>query len=182
MSLDSLNINKDWTLFLDRDGVINQKRDNDYVKTIEEFIFLDGVIDAVKLFNSIFQRTVVVTNQQGIGKGIMTERNLEEIHGYMLDELKKENAIIDAAYFAPQLKAENSIYRKPNVGMGAKAKRDYPTINFSKSVLIGDSESDIEFGINLGMKTIFLQNGRNIDTKADFVFNELKDVAKELKK
>lgn len=181
MSLESLNINKDWTLFLDRDGVINQKRDNDYVKTIEEFIFLDGVIDAIKLFNTLFQRTVVVTNQQGIGKGIMTERNLEDIHGYMMKELNANNAHIDKAYFAPQLRDAGSIYRKPCIGMGAEAQKDFPEIVFSKSILIGDSESDIEFGINLGMTTIFLQNGRNEKTKANFTFDNLSEVANALK-
>lgn len=180
MNLKDLNINKDWSLFLDRDGVINVKRDNDYVKNLDEFIFIDGAKNAVSKLSGIFKRIVIVTNQQGIGKGLMTESNLEEIHGYMMKEIENAGGKIDQAYFAPQLKQENSIFRKPNIGMGALAKRDFQEINFSKSVLIGDSESDIEFGINLGMVTVFLQNGRNETTKADFVFNDLKEVAEQL--
>lgn len=180
MNLSNLHINKEWTLFLDRDGVINEKRDNDYVKNIGEFVFIEGAKEAIEIFTETFNRIVIVTNQQGIGKGLMTESNLKEIHGYMMDEIAAHGGHIDKAYFAPQLKQERSIFRKPNIGMGALAKRDFPEINFSKSILIGDSESDIEFGINLGMKTIFLQNGREETTKADFIFENLAAVAKQL--
>ena len=168
-------INSEWTLFLDRDGVINQKIDDDYVKKIAEFQFVDGVLESLKNFGSTFGRIVVVTNQQGIGKGLMTESNLNEVHGYMLEKIQQSGGRIDKIYFAPNLAAENSNYRKPGTGMGLKAKEDFPEIDFEKSLLIGDSESDIEFGINLGMKTVMLKNNRQIESKADFICENLKE-------
>jgi histidinol-phosphate phosphatase family protein len=168
-------IDNSWTLFLDRDGVINQKIDDDYVKNIEEFKFIEGVLESLDQFDKIFQRIVIVTNQQGIGKKIMTEGNLSEVHGYMMQNIIKNGGRIDQIYYAPQLTSENHIDRKPNPGMGHRAKQEFPEIDFSKSLLIGDSESDIEFGINLGMKTIMLKNNREVESKADFICQNLKD-------
>lgn len=181
MTLKDLNINKDWTLFLDRDGVINIRLIDDYVKQLNELKIIDGVPEAISIFNTLFNRIVVVTNQQGIGRGMMTEEDLEMIHGFMKNVVVEAGGKIDKFYFAPQLKAENSNYRKPGTGMGLKAKDDYPEINFEKSLMIGDSESDIEFGMKLGMKTIMLTNDSNHITKADYIFNNLRAVATKLK-
>lgn len=147
-----------WTLFLDRDGVINERLVGDYVKNPEDFHFKSGVLEAVAAFSKIFGRIIVVTNQQGIGKNIMTERNLSDIHRYMISEIQKHGGRIDAVYFAPQLAQENSEMRKPNSGMALQAKRDFGEIDFAKSVMIGDSDSDIVFGQNLGMITVKLAN------------------------
>ncbi len=179
--MDFLNdINSEWTLFLDRDGVINQKIDNDYVKSIDEFEFIPGVLNTLKDFASLFGRIVVVTNQQGIGKGLMSESNLQEVHGYMLEKIQDAGGRIDQIYFAPQLASENSNYRKPGTGMGLKAKEEFPEIQFEKSILIGDSESDIEFGINLGIKTVMLKNNRQLESKADIICQNLNDFKNQL--
>jgi D-glycero-alpha-D-manno-heptose 1-phosphate guanylyltransferase len=156
--LGKIRIDQTWTLFLDRDGVINQRIVGEYVKSIDEFHFIPGSLASIARFSELFGRIVVVTNQQGIGKGIMTARNLEEIHRYMQSEIEKHGGKIDAVYFAPQLSSENSEMRKPNTGMAHQAKRDFPEIDFSKSVLIGDSDSDIIFGQKLGMITVKLDN------------------------
>lgn len=74
-------------MFLDRDGVINKRIVDDYVKNWNEFEFLDGVIDAVKKFSTVFGKIVVVTNQQGIGKRVMRPEDLELIHKNMVYEL-----------------------------------------------------------------------------------------------
>ncbi|UKN01407.1 HAD-IIIA family hydrolase [Paracrocinitomix mangrovi] len=181
MELNDLKIDKSWTLFLDRDGVINERLIDDYVKQINELRILDGVPEAIALFNELFGVTVVVTNQQGIGKGMMDESDLELIHGYMNNVFENKGGKIDKFYFAPQLAKEGSDYRKPGTGMGLHAQKDYPQIDFSKSIMIGDNESDIEFGMKLGMKTILLTKVRNISTKADYIFDTLHSVAKTLK-
>lgn len=181
MSLKALNPDRKWTLFLDRDGVINHQIANDYVKHIEEFKFIDGVLDALTHFAGIFGRIVVVTNQQGIHRGIMTEAQLHLLHDYMLDVIHTAGGRIDKIYFAPQLATESGYYRKPGVGMGLHAKKDFPEIDFSKSLIIGDSETDIEFGIKLGMKTIMLKKGRNLSSKADYMFENLQEVSQALK-
>lgn len=181
MNLKDLSIDKSWTLFLDRDGVINHQIANDYVKTPAEFKLVDGVLDAITYFSGIFGRILIVTNQQGINRGIMTEEQLTILHGYLLDLVKLSGGRIDKIYFAPQLATESGYYRKPGVGMGLHAKKDFPEIDFAKSIIVGDSETDIEFGTKLGMKTIMLTKGRNVSSKANYIFENLRDVSTELK-
>ncbi len=148
------------TLFLDRDGVINKRLIDDYVKSVDEFVFEEGVPEAIAKLSKRFERIVVVTNQQGVGKGLMSEKTLQEIHRYMKGEIEKAGGHIDAIYFCPDLKNTKSLYRKPNIGMGLHAKRDFPEIRFNQSVMIGDSISDMKFGKKLGMKTVFISNDK----------------------
>jgi histidinol-phosphate phosphatase family protein len=184
MILKKINIDKSWTLFLDRDGVINKKIENDYVKKWEDFEFMPGVIEAFKIFTSIFGRIIIVTNQQGIGKGLMSEKELSEIHKKMLSEIQKAGGKVDAIYFAPQIKESNHTDRKPNVGMALKAKKEFPEINFRKSVMAGDSKSDMEFGSKLGMIKILINQDNSIARKhpelVDFFFYDLNKFSTEL--
>lgn len=173
MNLKSLNIDKSWTLFLDRDGVINKKLENDYVKHTTEFEFIDGVLNALRILNSIFGRIVVVTNQQCIGKKIIQTEDLELIHKNMMYEINFMKGRIDKIYFSPYLNSENHPTRKPGIGMALQAKTDFPEIDFSKSIIVGDSMSDMEFGKNAGMKTVFISNDINNDTKINYNFKSL---------
>jgi len=152
------NIDASWTLFLDRDGVINQKRDNDYVKTIEEFVFLPGAVQAIDALSHLFGRVVIVTNQQGIGKGLMTDDDLTDIHNHMLSQIEAHNGKIDKVYYCSELAHTNPACRKPNTGMALQAQADFPEIDFSKSVMVGDSDSDMEFGKRLGMHCVRIGN------------------------
>ena len=176
MTLKTLNIDKSWTLFLDRDGVINKRLENDYVKHWIEFEFLDGVFDALKFFNSLFGKIEVVTNQQGIGKRLYRVEDLELIHKNMLYEISYHGGRIDKVYFSPHLSSENHPTRKPGIGMALNAKKDFPEIDFSKSLMIGDSMSDMEFGKAAGMKTVFISEEKKRDAKIDFNFTSLNDV------
>lgn len=173
MTLKDLNIDKSWTLFLDRDGVINKKLDNDYVKHWIEFEFLEGTLDALKILNSVFGKIVVVTNQQGIGKGIYRTEDLELIHQNMLYEVGYLGGRIDKVYFSPYLNSLNHPTRKPGIGMALAAKNDFPQIDFSKSIIVGDSMSDMEFGRNAGMKTVFISEEKKNDSRIDFNFTSL---------
>ena len=179
-NIQTLPIDQTWTLFLDRDGVINERLIDDYVKQLNELEIIKGVPEALHTFTRLFGRIVVVTNQQGIGKGMMTAADLSIIHGFIAEVIEQAGGKIDQFYFAPQLATENHIDRKPGIGMGLRAQREFPEIDFSKSLMIGDSESDIEFGMNLGMKTVMLKNGRNLSTKADYIFETLYQVSQEL--
>lgn len=156
MNLKNLKIDKSWTIFLDRDGVINEKLEGDYVKKIAEFRFIDKAKDAIKLFSDFFGNIVIVTNQQGIGKGIMSEVDLIAIHKYMVAEIESHGGRIDRIYFSPDLADENSITRKPNTGLAVQAKKDIPDIDFSKSIMVGDSQSDMQFGRKLNMINVLI--------------------------
>ncbi len=150
------NIDRSWTLFLDRDGVINKKIDGDYVRSIDQFEVLPGVIDALQIMSQHVGKIIVVTNQQGVGKGLMSTSQVEAIHEHFKDIVKSVGVHIDALYYAPQLAEENSIMRKPNIGMAMQAKADFPDIDFNKSIMIGDSISDMEFGKGAGMHGVYI--------------------------
>lgn len=147
-------IDKSWTLFLDRDGVLNEHRPEDYVKNESEFVWIDGSREAIRDLSKVFGRVLVVTNQQGIGKGLMSEYDLEKIHWKMQHEVEEIDGKIDRVYHCPHLAQVKPKCRKPETGMGEHAKADFPDIDFHKSIMIGDSGSDIEFGNRLGMMTI----------------------------
>ena len=146
------------TLFLDRDGVINVKLDKRYIQNHSEFEFMPGAQKAIALLSTIFKRILVVTNQQGIGKGLMTQNDLNFLHDYMLTELAKSEGRIDKIYFCPHLVSEQCGCRKPNPGMIQQAKLDFPEINLGNSYLVGDSPSDIEAGERMNLVTIRVDN------------------------
>lgn len=169
-------VDQDWTLFLDRDGVINDRKMGGYIETIEEFQFLPGVVEAITEFSKIFKYIFVVTNQQGISKGIMTESNLSDIHRYMTDQIELAGGKIDACFHAPGLKATDTARRKPFPGMALEAKEKFPAVDFSKSIMVGDTDSDIQFGKNLGMKTVRIKTVEPIGITADATVNNLKEI------
>lgn len=176
MTLKSLNIDKSWTLFLDRDGVINKKLESDYVKHWIEFEFLEGVFDALKYLGNLFGKIVVVTNQQGIGKKLYHVEDLEIIHKNMLYEISYHGGRIDKVYFSPYLDAEKHPTRKPGIGMALAAQADFPQISFAKSIIIGDSMSDMQFGKTAGMITVYISEEPVKDEKIDFNFRSLNEV------
>ncbi len=181
MSIKSWNIDPTWTLFLDRDGVINTRIVGGYVTSPEEFIFIEGAAAAIAALKRYFHRVIVVTNQQGIGKGLMTERNLLEIHTYMCDEVHKMGGNIDKCYFAPNLRGAEDDMRKPGPVMAELAQMEFPEIEFKHSVMIGDTDSDIVFGRNLGMKTVLVRSQEKTSEKADLTVDNLMDFLKHLR-
>lgn len=184
--LNQLPIDKTWTLFLDRDGVINLHYPNDYVKKWEEFFFLEGVLDALKDLSQIFRRIIVVTNQQGVGKQLMSNEDLEHIHAEMLREVRKYGGRIHAIYAATDLIANDiKKLRKPATGMAKQAKKDFPEVDFTKSIMVGDTGSDMQFGKNAGMITVYVgdelklkQTEKNL---VDYYYDSLEAFATHLK-
>tara|TARA_B110000444_G_scaffold163404_1_gene152740 strand:- start:49 stop:552 length:504 start_codon:yes stop_codon:yes gene_type:complete len=142
------------TLFLDRDGVINVKLDGQYVKNTDEFEFMIGAETAISKLSKIFNRILIVTNQQGIAKGIMSDKDLDALHNYMLFELKKNGGLINKIYYCPHFDSERCNCRKPNPGMIQQAIIDFPEIEIEDSYLIGDSDTDIIAGNKMGLITV----------------------------
>lgn len=175
MKTDKNSINISWTLFLDRDGVINRQIKGDYVRDISRFEWLPGSLEAITGLSRMFGRIIIVTNQQGIGKGLMTKADLEDIHQYLQNSIKSAGGKIDKIYYCPYLSTENQPCRKPDIGMALQAKADFPDINFEKSIMVGDSASDMEFGKNAGMKTAMIHESGafNNTIKAHWEFNDL---------
>ncbi len=170
------NIDKSWTLFLDRDGVINQRNFEGYITNTNDFIFNPNFLTSIPTLSKLFGKIVIVTNQQGIGKGVMTEKDLIEVHNYMLNEIIKIGGRVDEIFYAGNLKNALNNRRKPLPAMGYEAQQKFPEIIFNKSIMIGDTNSDMLFGKNLGMKTILMKSKEHITEKADLEiknFNEL---------
>lgn len=170
-------------LFLDRDGVINERLPGDYVKSPETFRPAPGFTEAIRLLSGVFDPIIVVTNQQGIGKGLMNEHQLTEVHNYMLGIAGNAGGRIDAIYCCPHLKVENCTCRKPATGMAWMAIQDFPEINSEDTWMAGDSHSDMEFADKMGFRKVFIRG--NADAAAekssiqpDFIFDSLYDFAR----
>ncbi len=144
------------TLFLDRDGVVNVRMPNDYVKNPDAWLPTEGLDEALRLLAPHFQRIVVVTNQAGIGKGLMTEADLAAVHAKMFTLAEASGGRIDRAYHCPHRPDASCSCRKPATGMAWLALVDFPDIDFSQAWMVGDSRSDMEFGQKLGMRTVLI--------------------------
>jgi D-glycero-D-manno-heptose 1,7-bisphosphate phosphatase len=144
-------------VFLDRDGVINRKPSEDRtISRWEDFDILPGVEEAIARLNATGRKVIVITNQRGIALGKYTEKDLEMLHARLREHLAQHHAHIDAIYYCPHDRGVCDC-RKPGPGMFEQAFRDFPQASGINSVMIGDSISDIEAGVRLGMRTIFIQ-------------------------
>jgi len=176
-----LNSERFPALFLDRDGVINRRIEGGYVKTPAEFEFLEGVPQAIALLNKFFSPIIVVTNQQGIGKGLMSEAELEQVHHYMLKTLENQGAHIDRIYHCSALESAGDPCRKPSPGMALRAKKDFRQIRLRHSVMVGDSISDMIFGSRTGMLNVFIgkpEAARKYPGLIHLCFDSLADFAR----
>ena len=176
------NIDSSWTLFIDRDGVVNDEKHLDYIHTWDEFKFYEGVKEAFQIFNEKFGIIIMVTNQRGVAKGLTKIEDLHLIHKNMLHEIENAKGRIDRIYFCTDMESVN---RKPNAGMGLQAIKDFPSIDLSKSVMIGNTIGDMEFGRNLGVPiNIFIKSTHPLlgvqHPMVDMVFPDLLSVAKAL--
>jgi histidinol-phosphate phosphatase family protein len=142
---------------LDRDGVINVEQKNDYVRSWEMFNFSKNVLKSFSILNKHFKHIIVVTNQRGVEKKLMSIDDLHEIHQHMIESIQRNGGKIDKIYFCTSLSDED-LNRKPNPGMAFQAKHDFPEIDLSKSLIVGNSSSDMQFGRNSGMHTVFVLN------------------------
>lgn len=154
-------------LFIDRDGVLNVLRHNDYVKNPDELEILPGVAEAIALCRPHFDFIFIATNQQGIGKGLMTEADLQAIHSKLLSEVPG----IDKIYHCPNLEREHSFMRKPNIGMALQARREHPGLKLKECVMVGDSMTDMLFGHRAGMTTVLVEDNSDCATAQPWLVN-----------
>ncbi len=164
-----------WTLFLDRDGVINRRKIDGYILSPDEFHLLAGVREAVFEFSKWVLRILVVTNQRGIARGLMTETDLGAVHARMHMLFQEFGVSIDRVYYCPHDQNTGCACRKPGTGMPRQAKKDFPVINFSRSIMIGDTTSDLQMGRDLGMVCIHVGNQVIAPELYDIHLDSLKD-------
>ena len=182
---DLSQIDKSWTLFLDRDGVINYENQGTYVRNWAEFIFYPRAIENIAFLNKRFQRIFLATNQRGITRELMTLADLADIHKQMLKAIEQGGGKIDRIYSCTDAEV-SSPCRKPNPGMAFEAATDFPGTDLKKSLMVGNNISDMLFGKNAGMKTVFLRTtSPDLDLPheaIDFHFDDLDAFARALEK
>jgi D-glycero-D-manno-heptose 1,7-bisphosphate phosphatase len=138
------------TAFLDRDGTINVKaHEGAYVESVEDFRYLPGAQEAIRLLAEAGWRVIVVTNQRGVALGRMSLEAVDDIH----DRLRL--LPVDAIYVCPHAEGVCDC-RKPGIGLFEQAKRDFPGIDFGRSVMIGDSQRDMQAGERAGCRTVLV--------------------------
>jgi len=141
-------------VFLDRDGVLNKKMpEGKYVTAPDELKLLPGAVQAVKRLNQRGWLVFVITNQRGIARKVLTKSDLDAVHKKLEDALQTAGAHLDGIYVCPHEEGCCNC-RKPKPGLLFQAKKDFPQIDFGKSIVIGDAESDIEAGKAAGCKTL----------------------------
>jgi len=183
-------------VFLDRDGTINEEMG--YINHISRFKVFNYAFDAIKIFNNLGFKVIVLTNQSGLARGYFNEDLLTRVHQRLLDQANKKKAKIEKIYFCPHHK--NGVIekykidcdcRKPKPGMLLKAKQEFD-ISFENSYLISDRYKDIQFAQNNDVKSILVMTGYGLgehthqikewSQKPDFVCENLLDAAKVIEK
>jgi D-glycero-D-manno-heptose 1,7-bisphosphate phosphatase len=171
-------------IFLDRDGVINEVLSHrvKFVNQPKDFYLLDGVGEAIKIFNEAGFKVFVVTNQGGVGLGFMEESVLQDVHTKMTADLKVFGAEIDDVAYCPHKPKAGCACRKPKPKMILDLA-DKHQIDLAKSYMIGDREPDIEAGKEAGVKTILVgERADQQEVKADMCFPALFSAAKVISK
>lgn len=176
-----IHIDSSWILFLDRDGVINKNIDKSYVLDWDQFEFMNGVLETMPKLTKLFSKIIIVTNQQCIAKGLITENELNDIHQNMMNMIELNGGRIDAVYFAPDKESTANNLRKPKSGMAYLAQNDFPEIDFNKSIMVGDKLSDMQFGKSVGMTTICLSGVYESNELVDFSISTFDKIIEVLK-
>ena len=158
-------------IFLDRDGVINERPPKaEYVRRPEDFVWLDGAKEAIKKLNDAGYVVIEISNQAGIARGVMSEKDFEDVQSKMSNDLLDIGAKIDAVYYCPHGWDDHCECRKPKPGMLFQAQKDY-SINLTECVLIGDDERDIITAHNANMKGILVTDGYSLNDAVNDVLN-----------
>ena len=163
--------------FVDRDGTINADHPTGgWNYRWEEMAFLPRAKEAVRLLNDLGLRVFVVTNQRGVAIGEMTAADVEEVHRRMALELAGAGAHVDGFYYCPHDK-DSCDCRKPDVGLFRQARRDVPEVDFARSVMVGNSDFDMEAGRRIGARCIFIEEDGTDPGPVDLVVASLWDAA-----
>jgi D,D-heptose 1,7-bisphosphate phosphatase len=149
-------------IFLDRDGTITEEKD--FIYKIEEIKFIPGSKEALKILQGLGYKLVIVSNQSGIARGIMTVEQVEKVNDFILKELERDGVKIEGIYYCPHHPDENCNCRKPKTGLIKRALQDHH-LKLKNSWTIGDKLSDVLLGKNIKGKSISVLTGYGQGTK-----------------
>jgi len=140
-------------LFIDRDGTIIKQIDGHYISSIEQIELIENIFPAILMLQNEGYLIIIVTNQAGINKGILSNEQVDEINQHIIQLLKKQGIDISAVYVCPHKPEEQCKCRKPQPGLLLKAAKEY-NIDLENSIMIGDTDKDTEAGLNAGLKKV----------------------------
>lgn len=172
-------------VFLDRDGTINIEI-YPYLTAITQLEIMEVSFEAIQLLNQHLFKTIVVTNQSCVGRGLIGEDELHRIHETLTVKLAEKKAFLDSIYYCPHHPDAKCFCRKPNTGMLKRAAKEHK-VDFQKSFLVGDRLFDIHTGKNVGCKTILVLTGAGKETlsslkdhheEPDYIARDILDAAR----
>ena len=140
-------------LFIDRDGTIIKQIDGYYISSIEQIELIENIFPAILMLQNEGYLIIIVTNQAGINKGILSNEQVDEINQHIIQLLKKQGINISAVYVCPHKPEEQCKCRKPQPGLLLKAAKEH-NIDLENSIIIGDTDKDTEAGLNAGLKKV----------------------------
>ena len=140
-------------LFIDRDGTIIKQIDGHYISSIEQIELIENIFPAILMLQNEGYLVIIVTNQAGINKGILSNEQVDEINQHIIQLLKKQGIDISAVYVCPHKPEEQCKCRKPQPGLLLKAAKEH-NIDLENSIIIGDTDKDTEAGLNAGLKKV----------------------------
>lgn len=165
-------------VFLDRDGVINENRE-DYVKSLDELKFLPGALESIARLCAAGFRVIVVSNQQGVARGVISPQALDDIDQALHSNLASLGSFVAGIYYCPHLNEENCGCRKPKPGLLLKAARELG-FDVTRAILVGDSPRDMEAARAAGCLGALVMSGKcsadeakRLDTQPDYVATDL---------
>ncbi|MFC1454917.1 D-glycero-alpha-D-manno-heptose-1,7-bisphosphate 7-phosphatase [Candidatus Undinarchaeota archaeon] len=167
------------TIFLDRDGTII--KDKNYIKDPNDIEFFEGTIDTLKRLSDSGYQLVIISNQSGVGRGILTIEQMNEVNKKLMNTFDRAGIKFAGAYYCSHAPEDKCPCRKPNTGLIEKAKQDLE-IDFTESWFVGDKSVDVALGEKIGVRTILLHTGyAGKDTeqgaKPDFEAETIKEAA-----
>ena len=163
-------------VFLDRDGVINENVDGDYVRSWEALRLLPGAVEAIAELTRRGFPIVIVTNQQGVGKGLMAASDVDEIHERLVEEIVRGGGRVAAVRYCPHLAEEDCACRKPRPGLLVQAAAEMG-LSLGRSVFVGDAVSDVQAARAAGCRPILVRTGRGAEAEAAVRSGEYGEVA-----
>lgn len=166
-------------IFLDRDGTINV--DHGYVHRISDWEFTNRATESLRVLQAHSYSLVVVTNQAGIADGRYSEADLESLHAHMENLLRISGVTLESVVYCPHHRNANCECRKPKTGMARMAEAVIGAIDYPQSWMVGDKESDILFGKNIGARTALIKSAywqpESLATHPDLIVGSLFEYA-----
>ncbi len=161
-------------IILDRDGVINEDSD-DYIKSVEEWIPIPGSIEAIARLSKAGYIVTVATNQSGIGRKLLDEYELADIHQSMCDRVEEAGGCINGVFFCPHRPDEGCTCRKPGIGLFTQIECEFG-ISVKNVPFVGDSLTDIAAARMAGCTPVLVRTGKGVRTLLEAKPNELAEV------